>query len=123
MTGFNQGRLGNLSDKEQRVASALVSRILEEFDGQLVTAVLFGSRARGDAEPDSDMDVLVVLPGVDLETRREVHNLAADVWLEYGIYLSVRIRSLAQWHRLGELQTQLYRNICRDGIDILKLVA
>lgn len=35
-------------------------RILEAFDGRVRRIILFGSRARGDALPDSDYDVLVV---------------------------------------------------------------
>jgi predicted nucleotidyltransferase len=120
---MEQSRLVKLSDSEQQVATAFASQMLREFDGQLVSAVLFGSRARGEAVPDSDMDVVVVMSSVNLETRREIHDIAADVWLEFGIFLSILVRSRAQWHRLEELQTQLYQNICRDGIDILELAA
>ena len=39
-------------------------RRLKEICGpRLIRLVLFGSRARGDADPDSDIDVLIVLSG------------------------------------------------------------
>ncbi len=40
-----------------------VSRIIETFDPLQV--VLFGSHARGEADDDSDIDLLVVLPTVE----------------------------------------------------------
>lgn len=40
-----------------------VARLVEQFDPQRI--VLFGSRARGDAHPDSDIDLLVVLSTVN----------------------------------------------------------
>lgn len=39
----------------------MVDRIVEDFDPEQI--VLFGSRARGDARPDSDVDLLVVVRG------------------------------------------------------------
>jgi hypothetical protein len=38
----------------------LVDRLVREF--QPARVILFGSRARGDAGPDSDIDLLVVMP-------------------------------------------------------------
>jgi predicted nucleotidyltransferase len=38
----------------------MVERIVREFDPELV--ILFGSHARGGAGPDSDVDLLVVMP-------------------------------------------------------------
>lgn len=39
----------------------MVRRLVERFHPEKV--ILFGSHARGDAGPDSDVDLLVVLPG------------------------------------------------------------
>ena len=38
----------------------MVDRIVERFDPEKI--ILFGSHARGDAGPDSDVDLLVVMP-------------------------------------------------------------
>jgi predicted nucleotidyltransferase len=113
--------LDHLTDRERQVAIEFVERVRQRFDGQLVSAVLFGSRARGEAEPDSDMDVLVVMSSADPEVRKEIRYLAVEVWLEHGIYLSTRVWSQAHWRKLEELQTLLYQNIRRDGINLFEL--
>ena len=121
MTGSEQSRLSHLQDIDQQAAIAFVDKVRQRFDGQLVSAMMFGSRARGDAEADSDMDMLVVMSSADPEIRKAIHHLAVEVWLEYGIYLSTLVWSQAHWHQVAQLQTLLYQNICRDGIDLLEL--
>jgi predicted nucleotidyltransferase len=53
-----------------------VARIVRDFDPERV--ILFGSRARGDATPDSDVDLLVVM---DLEgsARRKAIEIGVAV--------------------------------------------
>jgi uncharacterized protein len=52
-----------------------VRRIARQFDPLRI--ILFGSWARGDARPDSDIDLLVVLPHVENKRRVAVEILRA----------------------------------------------
>ena len=47
----------------------MVRRIVERFDPEKI--ILFGSHARGDATPDSDVDLLVVMPVQGSSARRK----------------------------------------------------
>lgn len=53
--------------------------LAEMYGERLERVVLFGSRARGDAQPDSDYDVAVFLNGLNGSPDRwaELHRLAA----------------------------------------------
>ncbi|MEW5961558.1 MAG: nucleotidyltransferase domain-containing protein [Chloroflexota bacterium] len=116
-----QTYLGQLTNNEQRIAAAFINKLRAKFDRQLVSVILFGSRARGEADSGSDMDLLVVMTDVNFETRQAVRYLAVEVWLDYGVYLSTRVWDQDHWRKLAALQTSLYQNICRDGIDLLEL--
>ncbi len=52
-----------------------IERITRRFDPLRI--ILFGSWARGDARPDSDLDLLVVLPRVENKRRAAVEILRA----------------------------------------------
>jgi uncharacterized protein len=56
----------------------MVKRIVKEFDPEQI--ILFGSQARGDAGPDSDVDLLVVMDveGSKLEKRLEIRGALHD---------------------------------------------
>jgi predicted nucleotidyltransferase len=66
---------------------AMVKRLVEGFDPDQI--ILFGSQARGDAGPGSDVDLLVIMPvrgskrAQQLELRRALHDIpvAKDIIL------------------------------------------
>jgi len=83
--GSSPSWAGQLSGRTDDWLPAIVGRIVRLVDP--VRIILFGSRARGDARPDSDFDLLVVLDEVPdrrdtmIAVRRSFEDLpvAADV--------------------------------------------
>jgi predicted nucleotidyltransferase len=64
---------------ETKEIRRMVRRIVSRFDPE--TIILFGSHARGDARPDSDVDLLVVLPvsGSKREKQLEIRLALTDI--------------------------------------------
>lgn len=52
--------MGKKRSKHGKQIQEMVDRIVKRFDPEKI--ILFGSHARGDAGPDSDVDLLVVMP-------------------------------------------------------------
>jgi len=105
-----------IETREKQTAEALVENLITKFGEQILVVVLFGSRARGDADDESDMDILIIMSEVDSKTRRQIRFIATEIWLEHGIFLSTSILSLTHWRELQKLETALYRNIQDDGL-------
>ena len=77
--------------KRVRIPAAvrdMVKRIVKRFRPEKV--ILFGSHARGDAGPDSDVDLLVVMDvaGSVREKRLEIRETLYDVPLPLDIIVS-----------------------------------
>ncbi len=112
-----------LTENEQKAIHAFVEKVCQRFPEQLSTILLFGSRARGEAKPDSDMDLLVVMTNADLATQRVIRDLAVEVWLTYGIYLSTRVWSEAHRRQHAAIHSSFYSNLQQDAINLLPFAA
>ena len=69
----------------QRVAETLKDRLLAEVKDHVHSIVLFGSVARGEATPDSDTDMLIIVDGHH-ETKRRIYEISYEVDLENGAF-------------------------------------
>jgi predicted nucleotidyltransferase len=91
-----------LSARERRAARRLIGRVRGEVDAELVHASLFGSRARGQARPDSDIDVLLVfrrLPPDREPQATHAEQIAEQVAEETGVPVTVWSVSLVDVER------------------------
>lgn len=104
---------------EAKAVSALASGIAAVFrkiapvDGK---AILFGSRARGDAKQDSDWDVLVLL-GKDRITASDQDTVAYPIH-EIGWDIDEMVNPVMYTTREWESKrgTPFYENVMREGI-------
>ena len=91
---------------------------LEWAIGEQIEAIyLYGSRARGEARPDSDVDVMVVLRSdfhyFDMVER--TGEIAARLSLQYDTVISLAFSSAAQFNHQ---KIPFYLNIKQEGIMI-----
>ena len=111
--------LTDLTDNERQALDTLVQRLYARHGDYIQSVVLFGSKARGDAGPDSDIDVLVVLTNDDPDRRTSVRRLAARVSLEYDLLISVRATGCSHWEKLSRYRFPLYQAIQAEGIPLV----
>ena len=105
--------------------NALESAILTRFKALLLRRVklhkltLFGSRARGDADSSSDLDVLVVLEGsTNREARDFVSDCAWEAGFDHGIVVVPVVFSREEWENGLESHSLLAQAVEADGVSI-----
>ncbi len=94
----------------------LIDTLASHFSDRLKLIVLFGSRSRGEARPDSDHDIFVVIEGLPqdpLARQREVMTPLLPELLRLPERLSVVAKTPQEL--LGDL-TSLVVDVCVDGV-------
>jgi len=99
----------------ETILRELRRRLQDLYGDRLARLILFGSQARGDAEPGSDIDVMVVLRGT-VSPGREIARtggISAEISLKYDVVVSTLFISASRYARE---RSPLLLNIRREGI-------
>jgi predicted nucleotidyltransferase len=104
------------SPVDEPILRRLKAELERLYGDRLERVLLFGSRARGDARPDSDWDIAVFLRGYDgnREEWSRLSDLGFDLMMETGIGLSLKLFAPEE---LTE-RTLFMHNLRRDGIEL-----
>jgi predicted nucleotidyltransferase len=93
------------------VPNDLVWRIAERFSPDKI--ILFGSRARSDAPPDSDIDLRVLFPDV-----ADPHKRAAELYAALGDFprpTDIIVPTTSRFERYRNVVNTIYWPASREG--------
>jgi len=107
-----------LSSDEVKAVEVFVTRLLSEFGPDVTDVRVFGSKARGEADPESDLDILVLVRRPDYALKHAILWLAAEVSLAHEVLLSPRVIPETAWLKMIEGDTLFYRMVSAEGIPV-----
>ena len=98
-----------LADARQQLAAL--------YGERLRRVVLYGSQARGDARPDSDVDVLIVLraPVSDYDEIKRLVRIEATLYERYRLDVSLQPCEEEQYAQDGRA---FLRNVRADAVEL-----
>lgn len=83
---------------------------------QILKMVLFGSRARGDYDEDSDIDIALIVRGLTPKLKDKILEEIAEFELEHDVVLSVLILSEEDFDHLKKRERRIALDIEREGV-------
>lgn len=113
-----ESALRNLSAIERTAVLDFLARVHSTYGGQIQRAMLFGSKARGQATADSDIDVLLIVADETWQFKDEICEISSDVSLKYDVLLDARVVGAARWQYMAEIRAGLYQNISSEAIPL-----
>lgn len=104
-----------MNEEEKNIAGLIKAQVRKKDPSAEV--ILFGSHARGQANKNSDWDILILLniPEVNRKLEREYRDVLFDIELEIEQPISTFVFSKTRWESL-HVVSPLYLNIKREGV-------
>jgi len=104
--------------KEREVYGRLIELIRSAVDGREVTVIIFGSAAREEESPASDLDLLLVVPAARQRsaTQSVAADLSEEVHRQFGFLASPLVLTRAELRRLDQRGDPLVEAIRQQGV-------
>jgi hypothetical protein len=85
--------------------------------GRVRRITVFGSVARGEANEDSDLDILVLLDAPSFHEKAPAIDHATEIGLRHDLVFAPMMLAVDQWQKLEQRERSFPREVTRDGID------
>jgi len=117
---MKRGSLSHLSPNEQRALDAFVAALKRQADRQILLAALFGSKARGDANEDSDVDILIVADADPQQLRQQIDGFISELGLEHNLIFNKFVLNREHWADYARRHAAFWQNVQRDGVLLMR---
>ncbi len=108
----------SVTENDRAALAEFARRVRADLGANLLDLRLFGSKARGDAAPDSDLDVAVIVANADNGVEDLVIDIAFDIDLAFDVYLSPRVIPTAVLHDPVWRLTGFVQAVEREGVPL-----
>lgn len=105
----------------QIILTEIAKTAKETFGEQLDSVILYGSYARGDYTPDSDVDIMILVRGIAPEElwkyRSSITSKTSELGLEYDLLIVPLIKDAETFNKYMNV-LPFYQNVHEEGIRI-----
>ncbi|HEX3046561.1 MAG TPA: nucleotidyltransferase domain-containing protein [Bacillota bacterium] len=113
--------LGYLTPEETKAVLDYKQSLSQKLGPELIKIGLYGSKARGDFNHDSDIDLLVVVKKKNSLVKQVIYDALLDINFIYNVYnISVHIYTENEYNNLAiyPLSIPFWENYQRDEVQI-----
>lgn len=105
-----------MTPKDREIAKRFKERLSEVV--QLLDMRVFGSRARGNVDEYSDMDVFIEVETLNKELEDRIYDIAWEVGLDYSVFISPLVFSRYEIEESPLRASPIVRNIEAEGLRV-----
>lgn len=105
---------------EQAALQEFVDGVRKVIPDKIISIVLYGSVARGDATNESDVDIAIIIKDkLDSNTEDALSDIIVDLNLKYDIVFSVIDIQNEELQKWGNV-LPFFKNVAKDGVVLWK---
>ena len=105
-----------LNENEEKAIKALENALSKKFG--LLDLRLFGSKARGEAHSESDIDVMIEIADSNSEIEAQIYEVIFKINLQNDSFISAVIFSRKELQEGPLAESPLYKIVQKEGVPI-----
>ncbi|MEW6672509.1 MAG: nucleotidyltransferase domain-containing protein [Thermodesulfobacteriota bacterium] len=106
----------NLSENEKQALRKLREELFARYP--IIDIRLFGSKARGQGDQDSDLDVMIEIPDYDRAVVAEIDDIIYRINLEHDVFISALVFGKNEVDDGPMSEAPVYKAIQREGVPL-----
>ena len=114
-------RIDTIKDKNFLILlNEIKKEILKMFGDKLVQLILYGSYARSTQDPESDIDIMILVDESETQLRGyrgQIVDIMTDLSLKYNTVISFSRETYSRYHQYLDV-LPFFRNINQEGVEI-----
>lgn len=115
--------IGYLNPIEEQAINELKEYLHNSLGDNVYKIILYGSKARGDYNESSDIDLLIVVNNLNLSVSKIINTIAYDIELKYDLLISTHVQSVEHFNIQVNNSINLFmKNIIREGVSVWPLL-
>jgi predicted nucleotidyltransferase len=104
--------LARLAPHERAWVIEFRDRVREELGARLKDLRIFGSKVRGEDHAESDIDLLVLVDGLDGDTDRRIHQISHTI----SGWLSPMVFDFEEYHEPVHRASGFYKEMRKESV-------
>ncbi len=105
-----------LDNIESQALSHLRKELQKSLSSHSFKMLLFGSKARGDADMQSDIDVAIIIEGMNRSMKNIILDIVTDIKIEHSLPISALVLSSEEFEHLRLRERRIANDIEQEGI-------
>lgn len=104
-----------LTNSEQMALDRVIQHIRNVCHDNLVSVILYGSKARGDATSESDIDILILVHDRDEVDRDRLYDFLLSDDIGYDLNFSLNVYEAQYFIHLATMHAPFVENVLKEG--------
>ncbi|MCY7421285.1 MAG: nucleotidyltransferase domain-containing protein [Chitinophagaceae bacterium] len=110
----------HLTSDEKRAVAEITERVMLLAGKNLQGMYLFGSKARGDDDEESDVDIAIIVSELNRQTKRSLINIVVEAETKYIVVISALVIDEEDFNLLLKRERRIALDIKKEGIDLVE---